>query len=395
MRCSPNLDGIAGSETLRISAVAADLRSRGVRVVSLSAGEPDFETPEHIRAAAEAAIAHGRTRYTPTAGIAPLRTAIVEKLARENGLDYAADEILVAAGAKQVLFNACMALFGPGDEVLVPAPYWVSFPAIVRLSRARPVIVPGDPGSGYKVSPEVLRAAAGPRTRGLILNSPGNPTGAVYSERELAEIAEVCLERDLWILSDEIYEKLCYDRPVAPSIAALGSEVRRRTVTVNGFSKTFAMTGWRVGYGAAPREAIEAMEVVQSHSTSCACSVSQHAALAALTEHDASERAVGAMREAFRRRRDRLVQGLAGVPGVVNSVPAGAFYLLSDIAGVLEGRMGVGGADEFCERLLEDQALALVPGTAFGADGHVRWSFAASEAEIDDGVGRFRAAVGE
>ena len=446
MKLSANVEGLAGSETLRISALAADLRARGMRVVSLSAGEPDFETPEHIRAAGVAAIAEGRTRYTANPGIAPLREAIAEKLARENGVSYTPEEVLVSAGAKQVLFNACMALFGPGDEVLIPAPYWVSYPAMVRLARARPVVVSAAADTGYKVSVDALRSATSARTRGLILNSPSNPTGAVYSESELADIAELCLERGLWILSDEIYEKLCFSRATAPSIAATSAEVRARTVTVNGFSKTYAMTGWRLGYGAAPREVIAAMDVIQSHTTSCASSVSQHAGLAALTQREASEQAIGAMRAAFRRRRDQLLDGLAGIPGVVNVRPEGAFYLLSDISGLCgrpatdgdgdpaseigEPRGGASalrtgerhgpgggmaaapavasaatadveigpgrafdGADAFCTHLLERHGLALVPGTAFGVEGCVRWSFAAADSEIEEGVTRFRAAA--
>jgi aspartate aminotransferase len=405
VRLSPNLDGVTGSETLRISALAAQLSARGTRVVSLSAGEPDFATPDHVRAAGARAIAEGRTRYTPNAGIPALREAIAEKLGRENAVDYAPDEVLVSAGAKQVLFNACLALFGPGDEVLVPAPYWVSYPAMVRLARATPVPISTGRGEGYKLSAGRLAASLTPRTRGLILNSPANPTGAVYDERELAELAGLCLERNLWILSDEIYERLCYERPRAPSIAALGPEVRARTVTVNGFSKCFAMTGWRLGYGAAPREVVRALDVVQSHSTSNASSVSQYAGLAALTEREASERAVEAMRRAFHARRDRMVAALAGLPGVAGVPPAGAFYLWSDVSeaatrlcdGVERaahpgGRPGL--SDDFCARLLERHGLALVPGSAFGLEGHVRWSFAASEDEIDEGVARFREALG-
>jgi aspartate aminotransferase len=403
VRLSPNLDGVAGSETLRIAALAAELAARGVKVISLSAGEPDFPTPDHVRAAAERAIAEGRTRYTPNAGIAPLREALAEKLRTENGVAYAPDEIIVSAGAKQVLFNACQVLFGPGDEVVVPAPYWVSYPAMVRLARATPVFVTAGPEQGYKVKAAQVAAALTSRTRGLILNSPSNPTGAVYDESELGELADLCVTRDLWILSDEIYERLCYDRERAPSIAAVAPEVRARSVTVNGFSKCFAMTGWRLGYGAAPREVTRAMDVVQSHSTSNASSVSQYAGLAALTERAASERAIQAMRRAFHARRDRLVAGLDGLPGVAWLPPAGAFYLWSDVRGAAaRGRHGSPGAspgdsaglsDEFCARLLERQALALVSGGAFGMDGHVRWSFAAADEVIDEGVARFREAV--
>ncbi|MBA2565335.1 MAG: pyridoxal phosphate-dependent aminotransferase, partial [Gemmatimonadetes bacterium] len=361
---SPNLAGVPGSETLRISSLAAELRRAGRSIVSLSAGEPDFDTPEHIRAAGAAAIAEGKTRYTPTAGVAPLREAIAEKLERENGIRRTPDEVLVSAGAKQVLFNACMALFGPGDEVLIPAPYWVSFPPMVRLARATPVIVTTGLDRGWKVDPEGLRQHLTPRTRGLILNSPSNPTGAVYDKQELAGIAEFCVAHGLWILSDEIYETLCYDSAEAagaPSIAGLDPEVAAHTVTVNGFSKTYAMTGWRIGYGAAPRAAIEAMEIVQSHCSSNASSVGQAAALAALTEREASRRAVTSMRSAFERRRGRLVAGLDGLEGVANRPPDGAFYLFSDVRGVLDSR-GAGSsassADDFCDWLLREHGLA-------------------------------------
>ena len=386
---SSNLAGVAGSDTLRMTALAAELRARGVSIVALSAGEPDFPTPPHVRAAGELAIERGHTRYTAVGGIPELRAAIAEKLTRESGIPTEARDVLVTAGAKQALYNACVALFGPGDEVLVPAPYWVSFPAMVRLARATPVVVETTRESGYKVAPDDLRRALTPRTRGLILNSPSNPTGAVYDEAELAALGELCAERGLWVLADEIYEKLCYERPAAPSFAAAAAAARARTITVNGFSKTYAMTGWRLGYAAGPRAAIAAMEVLQSHSTSNASSVSQHAALAALVERAASERALAGMRAAFRERRDRLVAGLAGLAGVATAVPQGAFYVWSDVRGLLAAR-GVPGSDALCERLLAERGLALVAGSAFGAEGHVRWSFAASLEEIEEGLSRFR-----
>lgn len=389
-RLSLNLEAIAGSETLRIMAAVERLRARGVRVVSLAAGEPDFETPAHIRAAAVQALAEGRTRYTPNAGIPALRSAIAEKLGRENGVPYAAEEVVVTSGAKQALFNACFALFGPGDEVLIPAPYWVSYPAMVRMARAEPVIVQSEFGAGYKVTPDAIRSALTRRTRGLILNSPSNPTGAVYDEGELAALAEVCLEGDLRIISDEIYEKLSYGPGITPSIAAIAPQVRARTVTVNGFSKAYAMTGWRLGYGAAPRHVADAIGVVQSHTTSNASSISQYAGLAALTERQTTEGAVRAMREEFRRRRDLLLSGLQGLAGVESVVPEGAFYVFTDLG---EVAAGAGGSEAFCARLLERQALALVPGSAFGMERHVRWSFAASQEDIEEGVRRFRAAV--
>ncbi|MFN2433458.1 MAG: pyridoxal phosphate-dependent aminotransferase [Gemmatimonadota bacterium] len=392
MRLSPNLDGVSGSETLRISELAAELRARGVPVVSLSAGEPDFDTPAHVRAAGTAAIERGHTRYTATAGIAALRSAIARDLARRTGVDYDASDVLVGSGAKQVLYNACMALFGPGDEVLVPAPFWVSYPAMIRLARATPVVVDCGSDAGYKVTVDCLSVAVTRRTRGLILNSPSNPTGAVYSAGELADLTAFCAERELWILSDEIYARLCYAPGVAPSTAAAGPHARERTVTVNGFSKAFAMTGWRIGYGAAPREVTAAMEVVQSHSSSNASSIGQYAALAALEREEESDAAVEDMRRAFERRRDRLLAGLEGLPGVRNLVPHGVFYVFTDVREHLASRDG-GSSEDFCAALLRDHALALVPGSAFGMEGHVRWSFAASEAELDEGIARFRAAV--
>jgi aspartate aminotransferase len=390
-RLSANLDGVSGSETLRIAGLAAGMRARGAPVVSLGAGEPDFPTPAHIREAGIEAIRSGRTRYTPTAGIPELRAAIAAKLERENGIACGPECVVVTVGAKQAIFHACLALFGPGDEVLVPAPYWVSYPAMVRLARAVPVPVPAADPSG-KVTVTELEAATTPRTRGLLLNSPANPTGAVYGERELAAIADFCAARDLWVVSDEIYERLCYVRPSAPSIAAVNDGARARTVTVNGFSKAFAMTGWRIGYAAAPPAVAQALETVQSHSTSNCSSVSQHAALAALVQREASEAAVTAMRDEFRRRRDRLVEGLDGIPGVVSTVPDGAFYVFTDLREILGGE-APGAADAFCERLLREHALALVPGGAFGAEGRVRWSFAASDRELREGVERFRRAV--
>lgn len=390
---SERVNAVALSTTLRISARAQRLRAEGVDVVDLSAGEPDFPTPEPVTRAAKDALDAGFTKYVASDGIAELKQAIREKLRRDNGLSYEADEILVSPGAKCSLFNATQTLLDPGDEAIVPAPYWVSHPDQVRLAGATPVLVPTREAHGFRLLPEDLRAAIGPRTRAIILNYPSNPTGATYSRAELEALARVCVEADLWVIADEIYEKLLFDGTEFVSIAAIDDAMRARTVVVNGFSKAYSMTGWRLGYAAGPREVISACSKVQSHNTSNATSFVQKAAVTALRE---CESEVERMRVEFEKRRDAVVGRLASLPGITCVKPQGAFYALPNVASYFaRTRDGVpiGDAHGLAAYLLEEARVAVVPGDAFGADEHVRLSFASSMERLDEGLSRIERAL--
>ncbi len=376
------------SPTFRVNAAARQLREQGIDIVDLSVGEPDFPTPAAAREAGKLAIEEHRTRYTDNAGVLELRRAVAEKLRRDNGVDYAPEEVLVSPGAKASLYLAMMALFEDGDEVLIPIPCWVSYPEQVRLAGARPVFVEAKEEDGFKVRPEALEAAISPRTRGLVLNSPSNPTGASYEAAELAAIAEVCARHDLWIVSDEIYEKLLYDGRRFTSVASLGPESRRRTIVVNGWSKAFAMTGWRLGYAAGPREVIAAMGRLQSHSTSHPSSISQWAALEALRAGAAE---VERMAQEFARRRDAVHGGLLAIPGLACVRPAGAFYAFPNVSAwfgrELRGqRLRTG--EDVAMLLLREARVAVVPGEAFGSPRHVRLSYAASMERLVEGLRR-------
>lgn len=391
---SARLASVQLSPTFRVSALARELRERGEDVVDFSVGEPDFPTPEPAKRAGKEAIDGDRTRYTANEGTLALRRAIAGKLLRENGLEYAPDEIVVSPGAKASLFCAAMALFDRGDEVVVPSPYWVSHPEMVRLAGATPVIVPAEEGSGFRIDPGALDAACGPKTKGLILNYPSNPTGACFGREELAAIGEVVVRRNLLVLADEIYEKLMFDGRRFTSLAALGPELRARTVVVNGMSKAFAMTGWRVGYAAAPREIAEAIGRVQSHSTGHPASMSQEAAVAALALDGA---AVAAMAREFERRRDEVAAALREIPGVSCVPPEGAFYAFPNVSGLFGKTLADGGVvrsgQDVALRLLARAHVALVPGEAFGSERHVRLSFACSIERLREGLRRMREAL--
>lgn len=388
-RVSARVRALRPSETLSLSARARELRARGENVVSFAAGEPDFDTPEHIRRAAIEAIDAGHTRYTEVGGTAALREAIAAKLARENGLSYAPREIVVSNGAKHSIWNTLFTLLESGDEVLIPIPYWVTFPEIVRLVGAVPVPVAPGPGS-YKVTPADLLRAVTPRTRLLILNSPNNPSGAVYGREEIDAIAEVVVRHDLLVLSDEIYENLIYDGARHASIAS-SPGLRERTVLVNGVSKTWAMTGWRVGFAAAPADIADAMERLQGQSTSNPSSVSQQAALQALTGDPAP---ANAMRDTFAKRRDLVIQKLAQIPGVSLKPPEGAFYAFPDLSErIRRAKNGVRDSASLCDYLIDEARIVCVPGSAFGMEGHLRLSYAIGEREIRDGLDRLDAAL--
>jgi len=368
------------SLTLSIDSKAKAMKAEGIDVCSFGAGEPDFDTPEHIKAAAIAALNAGFTKYTPSSGIPDLRQAISEKFKADNGLEYSANQIIVSNGAKHSCLNAILACVGPGDEVVIPAPYWLSYPEMVRLAGGEPVIVSTKESNGWKMTAEEFEDAMSPRTKLVILNSPGNPTGAVYTEEELRAIGEVALGEDILILSDEIYEKLTYDDVKHVSIASLSKELYNFTITVNGFSKSYAMTGWRLGYLGAPEQIAKAIDAIQSHSTSGATSFAQKGALAALK---GDQQPVEDMRQEFDIRRQYMVDRLKKINRVSVVVPQGAFYVLANISG-----LGLSSTN-FADRLLSKHHVAVVPGVAFGDDRTVRLSYATSLDIIKKGLDRF------
>lgn len=367
------------SATLEITARARAMRAAGEDVCSFAAGEPDFDTPAFIREAVKTALDQGKTRYGSAAGEMVLRQAIAEKFRQDNGLTYEPEQILVTNGCKQALYNLIQVMIQPGDEVLIPAPYWVSYPEMVRLAGGQPVVIPTERATGYKLTPEQLARAVTPRSRLLILNSPNNPTGVVYQREELQALAEAILRHDLWVISDEIYEKLVYDGAEHLSIAALGEEIYARTLVCNGFAKAYAMTGWRVGYGAGSPEIIAAAANLQGHSTSNVCTFAQYGALAALQGPQAE---LHRMRQVFGERRRLMCDALAQMPGLGLAPPAGAFYIWVDIRAT-----GLN-STQFCQQVLEQYQVALVPGRAFGDDQHVRLSYATDQTTIAKGMAR-------
>jgi aspartate aminotransferase len=380
------------SPTLRISAQAAALRVAGRDVLSLAAGEPDFDTPEHIREAAVRALAEGYTRYTPADGFLSLKEAVRTFWEEGYGLRYAPEEVVVTAGAKQALYNLVQVLVDPGDEVVLLAPYWVSYPDIVRLAEGRVRVVETRAEDGYLPDPEALRDALGPRTRLLFLNSPNNPTGAVYPRPLLEEIAALVLAHPrLHVVSDDLYDRLLWDGGPFVNVAMLGPECRARTVVVNGVSKAYAMTGWRIGYAAGPAPILRAMADLASHSTSNPNSLAQKAAEAALR---GPQDCVGAMRDAYRRRHDRLYAALEGLEGFRLHRAQGTFYLFLDARDFL-ARSGLRDGVELASLLLEEAEVAVVPGEAFGSPGRIRLSTAVHERFLDEAARRIRAFVGK
>ncbi len=365
--------------TLAADAKAKALNAAGESVCGFGAGEPDFDTPDFIKEACVRALKDGKTKYAPNAGLPELIAAIAEKLKAENGIGYGADQILVSNGAKHSLFNLFMTLLRDGDEVLLPAPYWVSYLEMIHMAGGKAVLVMADEARGLKISPSQLERAITRRTRLLVLNSPSNPTGVVYSEAELRALADVAVRHDLAIISDEIYERMCYDGAKPFSVASIGPEVAARTVTVNGFSKPYAMTGWRLGYAAGPKAVIQAAGALQSHSTSAPNTFAMHGAVAALRGPQAC---VETMLRAFDERRRYLYGRLTALPGVSCVKPQGAFYMFPNISSF--------GLDSiaFSTRLLEAGKVAVVPGTAFGSDAHIRLSYACSIDNIREGMDR-------
>ena len=380
MDLATRVSELTPSLTLAIDSKAKALRAEGIDVFSFGAGEPDFDTPEHIKAAAIDALNAGFTKYTPSSGIPELRAAISEKFKRDNGIDYKPSDIIVSNGAKQSCFNAILAVCGEGDEVIIPAPYWLSYPDMVRLAGAEPVIVQTTQENDWKMTPQQFEEAMSPRTKMVIINSPGNPTGSVYTKEELRAIVEVAAEEEITILSDEIYESLTYDGAEHVSIASLTPEARDLTITVNGFSKAYAMTGWRLGYLGAPEKIAKAIDSMQSHSTSGPCSFAQKGGLAALT---GSQQCVAEMREEFNIRREYMFERLSAIHNVSAVKPKGAFYMLANIS-----KLGMSSTN-FADRLLSKANVAVVPGVAFGDDRVVRLSYATGLDVIKPGLDRF------
>jgi aspartate aminotransferase len=376
---------LSPSPTLAVDAKAKALLAAGEDVCGFAAGEPDFDTPDHIKEACIAALRAGQTKYAPTPGIAPLREALAEKYAREHGLAVTPAQVIVSPGGKFSCYLAIRAVCSPGDEVVIPAPYWVSYPEMVKLAGATPVCVLADDRTGFKLTPAQLEAAITPRTRLLILNSPSNPTGAVYTREELAALVEVAVRHNLYLMSDEIYEHLLYDGAVHVSPASLSPEAAARTIIVSGFAKTYAMTGWRLGTTVAPAPIAKAIAELQSQTTSNATTFAQYGALAALREWDLTRAALATMLTAFDRRRRLLHAELNRIDGVACLLAQGAFYLFPNIS-------SFGLSDEvFCARLLEEQKVAAVFGSAFGAPGYLRLSYATSDDIIARGVERLAA----
>lgn len=378
---------ISPSSTLAIDAKFKSMKAQGLDVVGFGAGEPDFDTPQHIKDAAIDAINQGRTKYTPASGTLELKQAICRKFARDNGLTYEPANIVVSNGAKHSLVNIFMAICDPGDEVIIPAPYWVSYPEMVKIADGVPVILPTTEANEFKFSIEDLKAAITPKTRAIVINSPSNPTGMVYSEAELRAIAQVAVEHDIYVVSDEIYEHLAYEgKPV--SIATFGDKIKDLTIIVNGVSKTYAMTGWRIGYTASNAALAKIMSNMQSHATSNPNTIAQYAAIAAL---DGPTDTVEMMRSAFLERRNYMVERINKIDGVSCLCPHGAFYVMMNISQLMGKTIAgcdIGGSDDFANAFLEKANVAVVPGSGFGADQYVRWSYATSMENIKEGLDR-------
>ena len=388
MKLAARVSRIAPSPTLAMAATAKAMAAQGLDIVDFSTGEPDFDTPEPVKAAAEAAIRAGFTKYTPSSGIDELRGAIVEKLSAELGVRYEKSQVLVSCGAKHSLYNLAEALLEAGDEIIIPTPYWVSYSDQALLNDATPILMPTREDEGYAVRPADLERLITPKTKAILVNSPCNPTGATYDRSTLEQIAAVAIRHDLIVISDEIYEKVLYDGACHVSIASLGPEIAARTVIINGVSKAYAMTGWRIGYAAGPKELITAMANIQSQSTSNPCSIAQKAAVAALR---LGEPFTLKMVEEFSRRRKTIVEGLNNIPGVTCSMPRGAFYAFPNINGLL-GKRGPSGMlktpNEIATYLLNDAHIAVVPGEPFGSHDHLRLSYATSMTNITRGLER-------
>ncbi|NJK48512.1 pyridoxal phosphate-dependent aminotransferase [Candidatus Gracilibacteria bacterium] len=379
MKLASRVGQVTPSLTLAIDSKAKAMKAEGIDVCSFSAGEPDFDTPQHVKDAAKLALDQGKTRYGPAAGEPKLRDAIAKKLQNDNHLNYQRENIIVTNGGKHSLFNLMLALIEPGDEVIIPAPFWLSYPEMVKIAGGTPVIVNTTQASGYKITPDQLRQTITPQTKLFVLNSPSNPTGMVYSPDEIRALAEVVIESDILVVSDEIYEKILYDGAEHLSIGAVSEEAFKRTIISNGFAKAYSMTGWRVGYLAGPLELIKATITIQSHATSNVCTFAQYGAIAALEN---SQDFVQQMLDAFIGRRKFILERISTIPNLSCPKPDGAFYVFIDIS-----KTGMTSID-FCKELLEKQNVAAVPGVAFGADQCIRLSYATDMTTIETGLDR-------
>ncbi len=389
-RIAKRMSALSPSLTLAISAKAKAMKASGESVVSFSVGEPDFNTPEHIIHSAKVALDNGQTKYTPSSGLLPLRKAICEKFRKDNGLEYEPSQIIVSSGAKHSIFNACYAVLEEGDEVIIPAPYWLTYPEVVKVCGATPVYIDCKKENKFKFSAEDLKKAITPKTKMLIFNSPSNPTGAVYTEEEVRAIAKVCEEAEIFVLADEIYEKLCYNGVKAFSIAKCSEKMKDLTITVNGVSKTYAMTGWRIGYLGAPKDIAKAIDSFQSHATSNACSISQYATIEALKSTDEE---IGEMVDIFDKRRAKLLKLIDEIDGVQSVAPDGAFYVMlvvGDLYGKSYNGKVINDSIEFADTLLDAEKVATVPGISFGAPDCIRLSYALSESDIEEGLKRIK-----
>lgn len=384
LKLADRVSRVTPSMTLAITAKGKAMKAEGFDVCSFSAGEPDFDTPAHIKEAAKRALDEGKTRYGPAAGEPGLRQAIADKLQRDNALCYGPSNIIVTNGGKHSLYGLVMALIEAGDEVIIPAPYWVSYPEMVQLAGGTPVIVPTTLEAGYKISPEQLRQAITPKTKLFILNSPSNPTGMVYSPEEIKALAQVVVDADIWVVSDEIYEKILYDGATHLSIGAASPEAYSHTIVSNGFAKGYSMTGWRVGYLAGPEPLIKAVTTIQSHATSNVCTFAQYGAIAAL---EGPQDCVETMRQAFAQRREAIVKRTREIPGLTCAEPQGAFYLYIDIS-----QLNMPSLD-FCNKFLEEKYVATIPGIAFGTEGTIRISYATDMDTIMKGMDRLEGFV--
>jgi aspartate aminotransferase len=372
---------VTPSITLAITAKAKEMKAQGIDVCSFSSGEPDFDTPQHIKDAAALALAQGKTKYGPVAGEPQLKQAIASKLNNDNKLNYTSDNIIVTNGGKHSLFNLMLALIETGDEVIIPAPYWLSYPEMVKLAKGTPIIVETTAATDYKITPEQLRQAITPKTKLFVLNSPSNPTGTVYNPEEIKALAEIIVDHNLWVVSDEIYEKILYDGTEQISIGSLGEEIFKRTIISNGFAKSYSMTGWRIGYLAGPLALIEATSTIQSHSTSNVCTFAQYGAVAAL-ERVESQGCLQEMLNAFTQRRQVILERIRAIPKLSCPTPMGAFYVFIDIS-----KTGMNSL-EFCDSLLKNQQVAAIPGKAFGDDNCIRLSYATDLKSIEKGMER-------
>ena len=379
---------VQASTTVAIDSKAKQMKADGIDVVGFGAGEPDFNTPDNINMEAIRAICDGKTKYTPPAGIIPLRKAICNRLKLDCNLDYDYTQIVVASGAKHCVYVTFRALLNPGDEVIVPAPYWVSYSEMIKMAGGVPILVVAGEDQGFKATGDQIKAAITEKTKCVIINNPSNPTGALYSKQELQEIADICVENDLYIISDEIYYQLIYDNAEFVSIASLGKDVYDHTIIINGVSKSYAMTGWRIGYVAASKEIAKVMSNYLSHSTGAPSTISQWASIEAL---NGPQEGIEAMRQEFEKRRNYMVKRMNEIPVVSCRMPEGAFYVMMNISQLLGKTIGgasINSADDFAMAFLDQGLVAVVPSTGFGIDNFVRWSYATSMENIEEGLNR-------